>query len=230
METRSTPGNVPLEQALYPFLTGSASTVKKTKAFPREQETLVNGLNEYRALRGARVSRLIPQLSAATITALTFEKGKRVTGVHVVRAKLRMNVTDRLASVLLVVQENSIFHADPRAGNLFYDRRRNELVILDWALTEHLTRKQRKDVVLLVLMMLLRDADGMAKAVQIDKLLDALPLTRLPGPMDAMRLLDKITLEGIRFPASFLMLQKASFTLGWVPVHLIALAGCVACV
>lgn len=206
--------------------------------FPREQETLVNALSEYRALRGVRVPRVIPQLSMATITALTFEEGKKVTGVHVVPAKLRMNVADRLARVLLAVpalsrQKDSIFHADPHAGNLLYDRRRNELVILDWALTERLTRKQRKNVVLLVLMMMLRDADGTAKAVEelcqirsagnrsqlrdirkdTDQLLDALPLTRLPGPMDAMRLLDKIALEGIRFPASLLMFRKASFTL-----------------
>ena len=47
----------------------------------------------------------------------------------------------------------------------------------------------------------------------INHVLDALPLTRLPGPMDAMRLLDNIALEGIRFPAALLMFRKASFTL-----------------
>ena len=80
---------------------------------------------------------------------------------------------------------------------------------------------------------MLRDAEGMAKAIEelcqlraagnraqvcdirkhIDHLLDTLPLTELPGPMDAMRLLDKIALEGIHFPASLLMFRKASFTL-----------------
>ncbi len=206
--------------------------------FPREQATLAGALSEYRSLRGVRVPRVIPRLSTATITALTFEKGKKVTEAHVVPAKLRMSVADRLAKALLAVpalsrEKDSIFHADPHAGNLLYDRQRNELVILDWALTERLTRRQRKNVVLLVLMMMLRDPDGMAKAIEelcqvrdaghraqvrdirrhIDQLLDALPLTQLPGPMDAMRLLDKIALEGIRFPAALLMFRKASFTL-----------------
>ena len=203
--------------------------------FPREQATLANELKEYRALRGVRIPRVIPQLSTTTITALSFERGKKVTDVRVVPAELRMSVADRLARALLAVPalsraKDSIFHADPHAGNLLYDRRRNELVILDWA-TQRLTRRQRKNVVLLVLMMMLRDAEGMAKAIEelcqvrgnrlqirdirehINHVLDALPLTRLPGPMDAMRLLDDIALEGIRFPAALLMFRKASFTL-----------------
>jgi len=205
--------------------------------FPREQATLLNSLSEYRGLRGVRVPHVIPSLSTPTITALTFERGKKVTDLHVVPPKLRASVADRLAKALLAVpalsrEKDPIFHADPHAGNLLYDRRKDELVILDWALTERLTRKQRKSVVKLVLLMMLRDADGMAKAIgelcqfdaedraqvrsvrtQIDRLLDTLPLTQLPGPMHAMRLLDKIALEGIRFPAVLLMFRKAAFTL-----------------
>ena len=42
--------------------------------FPREQATLANALGEYRSFHGVRVPRLIPLLSTATITALTFER------------------------------------------------------------------------------------------------------------------------------------------------------------
>ena len=206
--------------------------------FPREQATLTNALDEYRALRGVRVPQVIPLLSTGTITALTFERGRKVTNIQTVPRKLRIGVADRLVKALLAVpalsrQQDSIFHADPHAGNLLYDRRTDELIILDWALTERLTGKQRKNVVLLVLMMILRDADGMERAIQdlcqvrvsedqeqirnirrhIDHLLDTLPLTRFPGPMDAMRLLDAIALGGIRFPAALLMFRKAAFTL-----------------
>lgn len=205
--------------------------------FRREQATLLGALNEYRSLQGVRLPTVIPALSTASITALTFETGKKVTDVRVVPRKLRLSVADRLARALLVVpalstEKGSIFHADPHAGNLLYDKRRNELVILDWALTERLTKKQRRDVVLLVLMMVLRDPDGMMKAIRdlcpfqdadpfqvatirrhIAGLLDRLPLTDLPGPIEAMRLLEKIALEGIRFPASLLMFRKAAFTL-----------------
>jgi ubiquinone biosynthesis protein len=137
-----------------------------------------------------------------------------------------------LAVPALASAENSIFHADPHAGNILYDKEKNELVILDWALTEGLTLEQRRNVLMLVLMMILRDADGVSSAVErlcrngafdgrvqriirahVDRLLDNMPLSDWPGAMDAMRLLDQIALEGIRFPTALLMFRKASFTL-----------------
>ena len=147
-------------------------------------------------------------------------------------------MAERLAEALLAapalsVEKDSIFHADPHAGNVLYDRRRDELVILDWALTERLTREQRKNVVLMVMMMVLREAGGLVDTIarlcqvrpgqereemrvirtHVEHHLDKLPLTRLPGPVDAMKLLDEIALEGIRFPAALLMFRKAIFTL-----------------
>ena len=133
----------------------------------------------------------------------------------------------------LTREKDSIFHADPHAGNLLYDQRRRELVILDWALTERLTLEQRQGVFMLMLMITLRDAGGVVKAIErllrhrsaddpayrhiirerVNRMLDRLPLFQLPGAMDAMRLLDEIALEGVRFPASLLMFRKAFFTL-----------------
>jgi ubiquinone biosynthesis protein len=206
--------------------------------FPREQATLADALNEYRALPGVRIPRLIPSLSTATITALTFEQGKKVTEVGKLPGKSRVEVAERVAKALLAVpalsrEKDAIFHADPHAGNLLYDKRRNELVILDWALTERLSRQQRRNVVLLVLMLMLRDAGGMTKAIAelcpgkigedraqmehiraaVEHLLERLPLAKLPGPMEALRLLDQIAMDGIRFSASLLMFRKAAFTL-----------------
>lgn len=206
--------------------------------FPREQATLASALSEYRSIRGVRVPHLIPTLSTKTITALTYESGKKATEASMGPAKRRVRVAERLAQALLAVpafsrEKDAIFHADPHAGNLLYDKRRDELVILDWALTGRLTREQRKNVVMLILMMALRDADGIAKAIEelcqlraggnraeadiirkhVERVLDELSLTKLPGPMDAMRLLDDIALEGVRFPGALLMFRKASLTL-----------------
>ena len=206
--------------------------------FPREQTTLAESLHEYRALAGVRVPHLIPRLSTNTITAMSFEDGKKVTQVHALPPKLRLDVAGRLAKAALAVpalsrESEAIFHADPHAGNILYDKRKNDLVILDWALTERLSQKQRKNVVMLVLMMMLRDAQGMSEAIEslcqprtrrdraqfekirqhVERLLNNLPLTRLPGPMEAMRLLDVIALDGVRFSAALLMFRKAAFTL-----------------
>ena len=205
--------------------------------FRREQTTLLNALGAYRRVPGVRVPRLIQPLSTATITALTEEKGVKVTEAFTRPATQRLGVAQRLIEALIAVpaltrEKDSIFHADPHAGNLLYDQRRRELVILDWALTERLTLEQRQSVLMLVLMMTLRDAHGVVRAIgrllhrgadgrihrhiireRVSRMLDRLPLFQFPGAMDAMQLLDEIALEGIRFPAALLMFRKAFFTL-----------------
>ena len=139
--------------------------------FPGEQATLLNALHPYRSTPGVRVPRLIQSLSTATVTALTRERGVKVTEAAACPKKLRGRVAERLAETLMAVpaltrEEDMIFHADPHAGNLLYDQRRGELVILDWALTGHLTLQQRRCVFMLVLMTMLRDADGMTGAIE----------------------------------------------------------------
>jgi len=209
--------------------------------FRREQSTLLNKLRAYRSLPGVRVPHLIQPLSTATITALTQEKGEKVTEVFRRPSRLRARVAERLAEALVAVpvlarEEGAIFHADPHAGNVLYDPRGGELTILDWALTEQLTRHHRKNILKLVLMLMLRDADGAVTAIErlrqhdagdgheqariirqrVTRMMDALPLFHLPGPMEAMRLLDEIALESVRFPAALLMFRKAMFTLDGV--------------
>ena len=141
-----------------------------------------------------------------------------------------------MAVPALTREDDMVFHADPHAGNLLYDKSRGEVVILDWALTGHLSLQQRRCVFMLMLMTMLRDADGVTRTVdtcacmapamtatrpliireRVTHLLDDLPVFRLPGPMDAMRVLDDIALNGIRFPAGLLMFRKAWFTLDGV--------------
>jgi ubiquinone biosynthesis protein len=206
--------------------------------FPREQSTLAHALGEYRSLRGVRVPRLIPVLSTDTITALSFETGKKVTQVGRLPNGVRLKLAQRLTSALLGVpalcrSAAPLFHADPHAGNLLYDRRADQLVILDWALTERLSRNQRRQVVLLVLSLMMRDSRGMCTAIEqlcqlhaskdlpqmrilqkhVEQVLSELPLIEIPGPIHAMRLLDTLALQGIRFPAALLMFRKSAFTL-----------------
>jgi ubiquinone biosynthesis protein len=206
--------------------------------FPGEQATLSSALGAYRSIPGVRIPRLIRPLSTAVVTALTRERGVKVTEASARPRKLRTRVAERLAEALIAApaltrEKDMIFHADPHAGNLLYDKRRDELVIVDWALTGRLTLEQRRCVFMLVLMTMLRDADGMTGAIErlrlhspgddgrqtlfirerVTRLLDGLPWLRLPGPMDAMRVLDDVALNGIRFPAGLLMFRKAWFTL-----------------
>jgi len=225
---------------------GLAETLTEIRAllehevdFPREQRSLADAARVYGRLPGIRVPRLIGPLSTARITALTHEAGVKVTTVRRPSAP-RARVAERLAEALMAVpalarQEAALFHGDPHAGNLLYDHGSGEIVILDWALTERLSREQRRQVALLVMMTVLRDADGICGAIEklrlhqagdraearavrtaVHKFLNELPLLSVPGAMDALKLLDDVAKEGIRFPASLVIFRKAAFTLDGV--------------
>jgi ubiquinone biosynthesis protein len=207
--------------------------------FRREQKTLVEAVSLYRSYSGIRIPRVIQPLCTRTITALTEERGVKVTNA-VARLPMqdRRTVAEQLiealiAVPLLAVAQDAVFHGDPHAGNLLYDRARKKLVILDWALQEHLGREQRRHLALLFMMTSLRDPLGVrheivalaqnhprkasreARIVQasVAKFLDTLPASRFPSAADAMRLLEAVAMQGIKFPGSLIILSKVMFTL-----------------
>ncbi len=209
--------------------------------FEGEQRTLGLIRRLYGSAPGVRVPRLIAPLSTPCVTALTHEAGVKVTEVLRRQPRLRLKLAQRLAESLLALpafarRDEPIFHGDPHAGNLLYDRSREELVILEWALTERLTRPQRRFVTMLVLSTVLRDPDGACRAIEslrlhrpsgdtedtrrvrrtVSEFLGALPLVYAPGALDALNLMDEIGRQGIRFPASLLVFRKAAFTLDGV--------------
>jgi predicted unusual protein kinase regulating ubiquinone biosynthesis (AarF/ABC1/UbiB family) len=114
-----------------------------------------------------------------------------------------------------------------------YNSDTGELIIIDWALRERLTHRQRRHLALLFLTMTLRDPVGAANAVRelsqhpirsqspqarmirrcVTRYLEEMPATRLPGGTDIMRLLEQLAVQGIRFPAPLIMLSKVLFTL-----------------
>ncbi len=229
-------GGIPVA-GLEETLTEIRLLLEREVDFRREQHTLRDALNVYRSAPGVRIPHPIGELCTDTITALTHESGVKVTEATLRPSAARTRVAERLAEALIAIptfslDRDSIFHADPHAGNVLYDTRRREIVLLDWALTDRLSRRQRGAVLMLVLMALLRDVDGVCRAIErlcqgpdcrkarspairrtVTNFLDNLPLLRAAGAMDAMRLLEAIALQGLRFPSSLLMFRKASFTL-----------------
>ncbi len=207
--------------------------------FPREQKTLLEAGALYERVRGVRVPRVIRPLCTDTITAITEETGAKITDeVRRMPAWRRRAVAQQLVEALVAIPlfspaEYSLFHADPHAGNLLYNGRTGELIVIDWALRERLDREQRRQLALLFLMVALRDPVGASNAItalaeqpvrgssrkaevirdRVRRFLDALPLTRLPSATDAMRLLEEVAFQGIRFPAPLIMLSKVLFTL-----------------
>ena len=207
--------------------------------FAREQKTLVEAWTLYRNMAGVRVPQLIKPLCTPRITALTEEHGIKVTNAAarltlVRRRKVAERLIEALVAVpLLSAREDAVFHGDPHAGNLLYNSRTDELTIIDWALRERLSREQRRHLALLFLMVSLRDPVGTCDAAlalsqyrikggsrrgemireSVRCFLDELPVARVPSSLDAMQLLERIALKGIRFPGALVMLSKVMFTL-----------------
>ena len=210
--------------------------------FTREQKTLAEAGMLYQGVPGVRVPDLIKALCAPAITALTEERGTKVTNAAArLPAERRRQLAGQLMEALVAVplfaaSPKAIFHGDPHAGNLLYDNRRGVLVILDWALRERLSREQRRHLALLFLMMSLRDPVGTAAEIgaltrqrfrtssprgrmirqSAAEFLGRIPPSSLPGVPDAMRLLEEVALKGVRFPASLVMVSKVMFTLDGV--------------
>ena len=207
--------------------------------FRREQKTLLEAGDLYRNLRGVRVPRLIRPLCSSRITALTEERGIKVTNAAArLAVSQRRRVAEQLVEALVAFpllssREDVIFHGDPHAGNLLYDRKTGELTIIDWALRERLSREQRRHLAVLFAMVGLRDAVGTRNEVfaltqqkirsssargraigdTVRHFLDELPATSWPSMVDVMRLLERLAMIGVRFPASLIMLSKVMFTL-----------------
>jgi ubiquinone biosynthesis protein len=207
--------------------------------FTREQATLKEAAQLYLKIPGVGVPRVIDRLCTAKITAITEEKGKKITdAVSRMPAWRRAEVSEQLVDAVIAIPlfaqaGDVLFHADPHAGNLLYDRRSSELIILDWALTERLTLAQRRQLALLFLMIFLRDPVGASDAILalsppgsrraktqahrlreiVTEYLNALPVKRIPNAVDAVHLLERAGWQGVRLPASLLMFRKALFTL-----------------
>jgi ubiquinone biosynthesis protein len=207
--------------------------------FVREQKTLLEARSLYRSMKGVRVPRLLQPLCTSRITALTEERGIKVTNAAArLPASRRKKVAEQLIEALVAVpllssEEDAIFHGDPHAGNLLYNNRTGELTIIDWALRERLSRDQRRHLALLFLMVTLRDPVGTCNEVLalsqrhirrtsprgrmvselVPRFLDALPVVRLPSGVDAMLLLERLAMKGVKFPGPLIMLSKVMFTL-----------------
>ncbi len=207
--------------------------------FSREQKTVLEAWPLYEGLPGVKVPRLIRPLCTTKVTALSEESGIKVTSAasRLPQAK-RQRVAEQLLEALVAVPllsavDEAVFHGDPHAGNLLYDNRTSELTIIDWALRERLDRDQRRHLALLFLMVSMRDPSATASEVAalaehpihmasakgrliratINQFFAEVPAKDKSNAADAMRLLERVAIQGIKFPSSLIMLSKVMFTL-----------------
>jgi ubiquinone biosynthesis protein len=207
--------------------------------FTREQKTLIEASSLYRGIPEVRVPDVIRPLCNSRITALTEEKGIKVTNASArLSVSQRQGLGEQLVEALIAVPllspaENSIFHGDPHAGNLLYHYPTRKLTIIDWALRERLSREQRRHLALLFFMLSLRDRVGTCDEVlalsdlrvragsprhqavrdAVATFIAELPIKRIPGGSEVMQLLERVAMQGVKFPSALIMLSKVMVTL-----------------
>ena len=197
-----------------------------------EQANLASARRRFQQVAGVRVPSLIPELCAPGLTAMSFEDGAKITDIYHGDPRRRNRLARRLAEALIAVPlfsaaEQVEFHADPHAGNLYYDESGDELIILDWALTETLDREQRRLITLMLAAVMLRDeslictslgylcgdSNGDLLRDQVRCFIRGLSPLSLPGLEHVLGLLDGLFQAGMVFPTSLLIFRKVLLTL-----------------
>lgn len=207
--------------------------------FAREQLHLQNAARTYRYLKDVHIPQVILPLCAHNITAMTEERGEKITKAVTgmtdwQRRRTAEQLIDSVIAVpMLTTTTNGMFHADPHAGNLLYDKRTRTLTLIDWALVGHISKEHRRQFALLFLMVLMRDSAGVCSAIEslsglpkrrradpariirkhVAEFFRTQPLARIPTAVDIVELLERIAWQGVRLPAHLVMLRKVLFTL-----------------
>lgn len=175
-----------------------------------------------------RIPKRLP-FSNHRVTAMDWVDGKKVTEAGAAEShELAGHVIDSLISnVVFSRRDETVFHADPHAGNLFATTD-GRVAILDWALVGRLTKRQREMMAHMMwagitldrrrlrraidmLALQVRDVKAMLKAM--DKSLSQVRKGRLPGPNWLGELFDGLLGAGVQFPADLLLFRKSLFTI-----------------
>lgn len=202
--------------------------------FEREQRHLAEAGDFYADEPDTVIPRLLPFCSDQ-VTAM-----ERIFGGKVTDAKLSQSRRRRLANKLIDAMiakpfwdpaEETLYHADPHAGNLFCTDD-EKLAILDWTLAGRLNKEQRISLMQIVLGGMFHNEAGICRAVenlgrnQPDEshLRSAVAVAmrevrrgQFPGFDWSQRLLDNIALANIMgFPENLVLFRKALLTLSSV--------------
>lgn len=205
-----------------------------------EQQNLYEAAKVYHGVAGVRIPELAPFCTPA-MTSMEYIDGIKITdlkGAKDRQAELAGRVFEAIICIPLFAKENlSLFHGDPHAGNILAvpgsDPDSFEVALLDWTLAGHLSKKQRIQVMELLLGIMKRDSwtlagviESMASASDMDekkdrgylaetikKLLAAEEYVDCDPLKKAFLVLEKMTMEGLVFPSELVLYRKSFFTM-----------------
>ena len=122
---------------------------------------------------------LVPELypfSTENVTCMELVHGVKITDAFVGRPEDRAILARRLSDVmtydvLFSREEIALFHGDPHAGNVFRVEDDSDdpyrIALLDWGLTSEFSRREREQMVQLILGLTLKDAKRLANNVDV---------------------------------------------------------------
>lgn len=205
-----------------------------------EQDHLRRADRFYAADDRVRVPSLLP-FCTGNVTAMERMPGGKLLDLPLAaeerRAAARALFRALVWRPLFSLAEETPFHGDPHAGNLYAFRGdRDEVlpVLLDWSLSDTLARSQRMGMIRLVMNVLLGDSTAVAETLfglsvqtdrrDVERIVKEVLATPRPGGSGrptghlarAFDVIDRTAVAGIRFPAELLLFRKAFFTLDGV--------------
>jgi ubiquinone biosynthesis protein len=106
-----------------------------------------------------------PELTTQRVLALEPLQGKRAYEMRKGSTVARDLASKSLSAILEQIFDHGFFHADPHAGNLFFLEDEGRVGFIDLGLVGHLDNKDKKKFLKVVLAVLKRDRDSLAKAL-----------------------------------------------------------------
>jgi ubiquinone biosynthesis protein len=207
--------------------------------FDEEQRHLAEAAQIYRSMEGVSVPRLLPFCSSR-LTAMERLFGQKMPGNGLRERRLREPVALSIIQALIATpifssKSAALFHADPHAGN-FVISPNGRTGILDWSLVGHLQKRERIELVQLLLGAVTLDVRRMECAVErlsrrkpqqpalseiLQTCVNEVRCGTFPGVTWLTALLDKLVLgAGLRPDANLLLFRKSLLTLTGVVADL----------
>ncbi len=205
-----------------------------------EQQNLDEAAKIYDRVAGVRIPELAP-FCTPTMTSMEYIDGIKITDVQGAKdqqKELASRVFEAIICIPLFANEDlSLFHGDPHAGNILAVPGSTpdsfEVALLDWTLAGHLSKKQRTQVMELLLGIMKSDSWTLAEVIAsmasasdmeekkargnlaetIENLLASEEYVDCDPLKKAFCLLEKMTMEGLVFPSELVLYRKSFFTL-----------------
>lgn len=205
----------------------------------QEQENLEAARQYHRGIALLAIPEKLPP-STSQMTVMTRLDGKKITDVGHLSPKRRRRLAESLARTCILrpiqdLNEESVFHGDPHAGNLAYtfEGREPRIILYDWSMVGRLKRLERFALVILTLGLmagnrnavfyaadiiangqLTAGSDMRKKAFEVVDGVLRQPGLREAGPLAAIeKLLEALTYAGVIFSPDLMMFEKALITL-----------------